>query len=141
MLEQPPERSQWEVEAEAAAAAQASPQRRMHGCLRLLIWGMPTLLFYGVYVAVAYMSMSVFRGRSDDLWIPVILLLNLGLTYGVGYFDGFFSTNATHSSPEQRKRELLWHAAKFTAWQVLLIPALSVLMVGACFVIFSSVNF
>jgi hypothetical protein len=141
MLEQPPERSQWEVEAEAAAAAQASPQRRMHGCLRLLIWCMPTLLFYGVYAAVAYISIAVFRGVGDTLWIPVILMVILGLTYGVGFFDGCFSTNSIQASPEQRKRDLLWHAAKFTAWQVLLIPALSVLMIGACFIIFSSVNF
>ena len=132
MLEQPPERSQMEIEAEAAVAAQLSPHRRPHGCFRLLIWCMPTFFFYATLVAILFASNALMRGSNELLPLIVFFALMLGLTYGVGFFDGYLSVNSIVSSPEQRQREILWHAAKFTAWQVLLIPAISVLLFGAC---------
>ncbi len=132
MLEQPPERSSLEIAAEAAVAAQISTHRRPHGCFRLIIWCMPTFFFYASLIAVVYATNALFRGRNESLTTAVFFILMLGLTYGVGFFDGYFSVNSIVSSPEQRQREILWHAAKFTAWQVLLIPAISVLIFGAC---------
>lgn len=137
MLEQPPERSQLEVEAEAAARAQTSPQRRLHGCFRILVWCMPTLLFYGVYAAVAYVSVVFFPGRESAFLVPVIFVLITALTFGVGYFDGHFAVPENSTALRNRQQSILGHAAKFTAWQILLIPALTVLMIGACAMIFS----
>jgi hypothetical protein len=137
MLEQPPERSPLEIEAEAAAAAINAPQRRPHGCFRLIVWCMPTFLFYACVFAVAYVSSSFFRSAPDYVSLTLFGVLVIGLTYGVGFFDGFFSPHTIAASPAERQKLILLHALRFTAYQILLIPAISFLLAGACMAVAS----
>lgn len=132
MLEQPPERSPLEVEAEAAALAQASPQRRPHGCFRVLVWCMPTFLFYACFIGVTFLTYNFYRQGSQTLGGVVFLALAIGLTYGVGCFDAIFSQSTVVAQSDQRRKLILVHAARFTAWQILLVPAISFLLFGAC---------
>jgi hypothetical protein len=132
MLEQPPERSQMEIEAEAAAAASRPTHHRNQGCFRVIIWCMPTFLFYGSAFAVAYASSVLFRSAPDFVPIVLFCLLVIGLTFGVGCFDGFFSPKTIVASPSERQKLILLHGLRFFAYQILLVPALSFLLVGAC---------
>lgn len=137
MLEQPPERSQMEIEAEAAAAASLSPQRRPHGCFRLIVWCMPTFLFYAIAFAVAYVTNAVFRSAPDYVGLTLFGVLVIGLTFGIGCFDGFFSPSTIVASPSERQKLILLHGLRFFAYQILLVPALSFLLVGACMAVAS----
>jgi hypothetical protein len=135
MLEQPPERSQAEVEAEAAAlAAQAAPQRRVHGCYRVIIWCMPTVVLYVIFMAVAAVLTATLGGVTVGLYLTVSLLLTLGITFTIGFFDGFFTNNTSATSPELRQKEIS-HAGRFTLIQIGLIPTLTLIPLGM-FVIF-----
>lgn len=121
-----------EIEAEAAAAALHEPQRRPHGCFRLIVWCMPTFLFYASGFAVAYAGSVLQTWISESISWILFGALVIGLTYGVGCFDGFFSPTTIVPSPSERQKLIMLHALRFTAYQILLIPALSFLLMGAC---------
>ena len=129
MLEQPPERSQAEVEAEAAAV-QSAPQRQVHGCFRVIIWCLPTLVLYIVFLAVGGALSETLGSVSLGLYLTVSLLLTLGITFTIGFFDGYLTNSAGATSSAQRQKEILSHAGKFTVIQFGLIPTLSLIPLG-----------
>lgn len=135
MLEQPPERSLLEIEAAAAATEQASPQLRPHGCFRLLVWSMPTFLFWVTAAGAAYLHSEFFRADSPTTTFILFLFVVLALNYGIGCLDGLISRSNIAVSPELRKQQILYHAATFAGAQIVVIPALSVLLVGGCIVV------
>lgn len=136
MLEQPPERSQWEIEAEIAAAAQQqqfAPNRAM-GCFRLVIWCSP--------IFVSIIILLLINSLPSTLWLnayfpPQLLVIPLSLaaTYGIGYFDGMLSRKTFAADDSQRRRQLRSHAVIFLASQFLIVPAIVALIIGACVVV------
>ena len=135
MLEQPPERTQMEIEAEAAAAAMQDTRRQPHGCVRPLVWLMPTLVFYGMMFGVGVGFNAFLPGVDERIVLIVFGMLVLGATYGLGCFDGVFSPKTFVPSPSERQRLILMHGLYFTAHQIWLIPAISVVLFGACMAI------
>jgi magnesium-transporting ATPase (P-type) len=131
MLEQPPERSQMEIEAEVAASAQASAQRDLHGCFRFIVWCMPTIFFYAFAAGVSTITRTLLRGTHEAVGITIFSVLIIGSTFGIGCFDGLFSPSAILSSPQKRRNEILFHAGRFTMWQVFLIPIITLMFVIA----------
>jgi hypothetical protein len=129
MLEQPPERSLLEIEAEVAATAQAPPQRSIHGCFRFVLWCMPTLLFYVILAATLYGNYVLFHEAYLKPALIVAFTVFAGITFGIGMLNGCFSKKTISSSPAVRHREILWYAAAFTVMQFWIIPALTVIMI------------
>lgn len=126
-----------EVEAEAAAAAMHEAPRRPHGCIRPIIWCMPTGVFYAMLFGVGYTFSSVFRGIPESISISVFAVMVIGATFGLGCFDGAFSPATYVASPAERQKRIILHGLFFTAHQVWLIPAMTVLLVGACMAVAS----
>jgi hypothetical protein len=126
-----------EVEAEAAANAMHEAPRRPHGCIRPIIWLMPTAVFYSMLLGAGYAFSAVFRGLPDSLELSIFAVLVIGATFGLGCFDGAFSPATYVASPSERQKRILLHGLFFTAHQVWLVPAISVLLVGACMAIAS----
>jgi hypothetical protein len=135
MLEQPPERSLLEIEAEVAAAAQASPQRNMHGCFRFVVWCMPTFLFYVILAAALYSNYAFLNEAFLTYTLIIAFTVMAGITFGIGILNGCFSKKIISSSPEVRRREILWYAAAFTVMQFWIIPALTVVMIVICVIV------
>ena len=125
MLEQPPERSQAEIEMEAAAP-QISHSRRGHWLLRGLIWCMPTFFCYGFVVAATYLSDTLLREMHELVGIALFSILLIGSTYGLGCVDGFFSLRSLRSKLDKRQPSIVSHAGKFFVNQLWIIPSLIV---------------
>ena len=130
MLEQPPEKSDSEIEAEFAAAAQTSSQLRPHGCFQLLVWCMPTFIFWISAAAAIFLHVMVFNLQSAITSYCVFLAFVMTVNYGIGILDGTIPRSNIAASAELRKQEILFHAASFTAMQVFVIPALTFLLIG-----------
>lgn len=138
MLEQPPERSPMEIEAEMAAAAQQQqfPPNRAMGCFRLLIWCSP--IFVSVIIGFLFSSLPN-RLWSNSYLAPQLLGIPVSLAaiYGIGYFDGMLSRKTFAMQDSQRRSNLRRHALIFLAWQFLIVPAIGALIFGACVVVIS----
>lgn len=128
MLEQPPERSSLAVEAEAAALAQASMQFRPNGCVRVIVWCIPTILFYVTLVTIGVLLDAVGLAAKGALFGSMVLLVILSTNFGLGYFDALFCESVMVVSPDQRRKKILFHAARFTFWQFFFIPAITICM-------------
>ena len=138
MLEQPPERSQMEIDAEIAAAAQQqAPPNRAHGCFRMMVWCSPVF----VLLIIGYLLNSLPNRLWSYSYVAPQLLsfpLSLAAVYGIGYFDGMLTHKTFAPQEAQRRRNLHIHALKFLAWQFLIVPGICALFFGACVMIFSA---
>lgn len=137
MLEQPPERSQWEIDAEIAASAQQlAPPSRAQGCFRLILWCSPVFV---VLILVVLLNSLPSRLWMQSYFAPQLLSIPLSLAaiYGIGYFDGLLSRKTFAAQEGERRRNVRWHALIFLAWQFLIIPGICILFYGACFLVFS----
>lgn len=132
MLEQPPERTISEVEAEVAAQSQHPQERKVHGCFRMLVNAMPScvavILSFGLLL-VGLGGYSPSDGSEKALFIFGIALL-LAITFCIGLFDAQLSHEVRLSSAEQRRKKVLTHAWLFTGYQIILIPAAMASVVG-----------
>ncbi len=137
MLEQPPERSEWEIQAEIAAVAeQRPPANRAHGCFRVIIWCSPVIVVGGIAWLLALMRMgySTFFPKQT-----LFFVLAHAATFGIGYFDGMLSRKTFGPTDQERRSKLHVLALKFLLWQYQITPALGVLLIGgACMVIYYS---
>ena len=132
MLEQPPERTISEVEAEVAAQSQHPQERKVHGCFRMLVNAMPSCVAVIVSFGLLLVGLGGYSpsdGSQTALLIAVITLL-LAITYGIGLFDANLSHEVRLSPAEQRRRKVLMHALVFTGYQIILIPAAIASVVG-----------
>lgn len=130
MLEQPPEKSEMEIAAEIAAAAQQqmSAPNRAQGCLRFIIWCTPALVVGLMSLLAANIPFAYL------ISLPILIFLTLVAIYGIGYFDGMLHHKTYAVNPQKRQKKIHAHATKFFAWQFLIIPGIAALLFGACVV-------
>jgi len=121
-----------EVEAEAAAAALQEEPRRSHGCMRPIIWCAPTMVFYVLLFGVGFALDTLYPGCPASVGMTVAGILIAGTVFGIGCFDGLLSSSTLVASPSERQKRIILHGLFFTAHQVWLVPAMSVLLMGAC---------
>ena len=132
MLEQPPERTISEVEAEVAAQSQNPQECKVHGCFRMLVNAVPSciavILCFGILL-LGLGNYSTSATSENGLLIFGITLL-LAITYVIGLFDAQLSHEVRLSSAEKRRKKVLKHALVFTGYQIILIPAAMASVVG-----------
>lgn len=134
MLEQPPERSEWEIQAELAAAAkQQAPTNRAHGCFRIIIWCSPVFVIGIIIALINSFSFALTYFIPQQI---ALIAISHAAVFGIGYFDGMLSRKTYAPNEQDRRRKICFHALKFLLWQFLIVPALAVLLVGgACAII------
>jgi hypothetical protein len=130
MLEQPPEKSEWEVR----AAAQA-PRPPSYGCFRVILWGIPTyligLLAWLTLLSISPMSLSYQRN------LVTLGLLGVLIALGIGTFDAFLSRRVMSAPPDKKTLRIVLHVLLFFVLQILINAAVATLLIGACILIFT----
>ena len=133
MLEQPPERTISEVEAEVAAQSQHPQERKVHGCFRMLVNAMPSCVAVILSFGLLLVGLGGYGGssaRSQTALLIAVIALLLAITFCIGLFDAQLSHEARLSPVEQRRKKVLTHAWLFTGYQIILIPAAMASVVG-----------
>ncbi len=112
-----------EIEAEIAAQARNHPKKQ-YGCIRLVVWAMPTFLYWVLLIFSIFGTRLLNPLLNKSGQSVVFWLLSIGLLLGLGCYDASFTESVRRAMPSKRIIRIFIHTCIFSLAQVLIVSVI-----------------